>query len=140
MALACMVHQDAAHDLSGDPEKLRAIHPRHPALSHQAHIGFVHEGRRLERVIRPLATEVRDGSLAQLVIDERDKFVTRLEIPNPPLPEQLTDPACIGHHHEMPFRVAAPVYIPRADAWAGRQWCRDYRRLVLPPGPLPSNE
>ena len=45
-----MIDKNAAHHLGGDGEKVCAVLPRHVALIHQAQIGFIDKGRRLERV------------------------------------------------------------------------------------------
>jgi hypothetical protein len=40
-------------------------------------VGFVHQGRRLERLPRPLPGETLMGELSQLAVDQRQEFLRR---------------------------------------------------------------
>lgn len=68
---ARVVDEDSTHDLADDPEELRAVLPGRPPLVHQAQVGFVHQRRRIERVIAVLAAKLARGDPPALVIDER---------------------------------------------------------------------
>jgi hypothetical protein len=60
-AIPCVIDEDATHHHGRESHELRAIRPVHFPLIQQPHIGFVHEGRRLQCVTRPLATQVARG-------------------------------------------------------------------------------
>ena len=57
-AIPRVIHEDAPHHHGRQSHELRAIRPVHFPLIEQPHIGLVNERRRLQRVSRPLATEV----------------------------------------------------------------------------------
>ena len=53
-----MLHQNAPHQLGRNREEMRAILPLHPLIIHQAHVGFIDQGRRLEAVAGPLTFHI----------------------------------------------------------------------------------
>ena len=120
--LACVIDEDAAHDLRGDAEELGSIDPRHALLSHQPYVGLVYERRRLQRVVSALAPEVGGGPLPKLVVDERDQVLPCLKVPAPPCPEQLADrPGVslglpIGGNHSWIAPIIARAQ-PRSRGW-----------------------
>ena len=56
-----------------DAEELRAIRPTSRAAAPSGASTLVDERRRLQRVMRPLAPQIRGGPLAKLVMDERNQ-------------------------------------------------------------------
>ena len=68
-----MVHQHLPHHPRRQAEELGPIAPVDLRLVHKPQIGLVHEGGGLEAVIRPLATQIRRGQSAKLVVDVREQ-------------------------------------------------------------------
>ena len=58
---AGMIDQYAPHHLRRNREEMRPILPFHALVVHQTHIGFIHQGSRLERVAGALALPCSDG-------------------------------------------------------------------------------
>jgi hypothetical protein len=83
-----MIHEDAAHHLGGDAEKVRAVLPADTALRHQSHIGFVDNGRRLEGVAGPLTPEITGGQSAQFTLHHHHQLFLRLGRSLAPLAQQ----------------------------------------------------
>jgi hypothetical protein len=63
-----VIDQDAAHHARGKPEELRAISPVGGPLVDQPEVGLVHEGRRLESMVRALAGQEMPGEAAELLV------------------------------------------------------------------------
>ena len=89
VAAAGMVHQDAPHHLRGDGEELAPVLPGGRALAEQAEVGLVHEGRGLQRVARPLATQAVRRPPPQLLVDQRKEAVAGGDVPLAPGLQQL---------------------------------------------------
>lgn len=70
-----MIHKYTSHHLRGDTEEVCAILPVDPRLIHQPHVGLMHEGSRLQRVIGAFATQVVGRQATQLIVDEREQRV-----------------------------------------------------------------
>ncbi len=69
---ACVFDEDAAHGFGGRGEEMAAAIPLLCLLRvHQAEVGFVDQGRGLERLARPLLRQLPAGQFAQLLIDQR---------------------------------------------------------------------
>jgi len=68
---AGVVDEDAAHQLRGQTDEVRAVLPGQIPLTEQLQKGLVHEGGGLKRVVGPLMAEVPDGESSQLAVDER---------------------------------------------------------------------
>ena len=67
------------------------------ALVHQPDVGFVHQGRGLQRVLATLAAEVGAGQAMQLVIDQGEKLVDGVLIAAPEFTQQAGDFARVAH-------------------------------------------
>jgi hypothetical protein len=67
---ARVIHQDTAHHLRRQAEEVSAVLPRHGILTNQPQIRFVHEGRRLQRMVPTLLSQVFGGLLSQSPIDQ----------------------------------------------------------------------
>src|SRR5271157_88468 len=65
-----------------------AILPLHALIIHQAHVGLIHQGRRLEAMAGALAFHVAPRQAAQLVIDDRRQPVERASVSVTPSSEQ----------------------------------------------------
>lgn len=59
------------------PKKVFAVLPLDVLLPQQSQISFVHERRRLQRVVRALVPQIASRELSQLLIDERYQLVDR---------------------------------------------------------------
>ena len=92
-----VIDQNAAHQLRGDPEKVRPILPLHVPLVDQLEVGLVHERGALERVIGALAREIPAGNRPELPVDERHQPFERLRAAILPLDQQLGDLRRSGH-------------------------------------------
>src|SRR3989454_6350932 len=124
----CMIDQDAAHQLCGNSEEVRAVFPVNALAIDQPHICLVDQRCRLQRVTGTLAAHVMAGQLAQLAIDQRHQLVERRFVAVTPLNKQLRDFVRVLGHREPsgiksrvrnilpPFLMQASVSEPRAVA------------------------
>ena len=71
-----VIDQDAPHHLRGQTKEMRAVLPRDGFLAQQAHEGFMHQCRGLQRVIRSLASQIRRRLALQLVVHDRHELVS----------------------------------------------------------------
>jgi hypothetical protein len=110
-APAGAVDEDAPHDLRRHPEEMRAVLPGHTALSDQPEIRLIHQRRWLQRVVRPLVTQVGRRTPPQLLIYQRQQVVACLEVAVPPRTKQR---AALGRH-------ASPTLRPRVSGVNRRQ-------------------
>jgi hypothetical protein len=83
--LAGVIEQDAAHLSGRYSQKMSPAFERR-ALIDQADVGFVNQGRGLQRVLAALAAEVGAGQTMQLVIDQRQELVYGVSIAAPQFP------------------------------------------------------
>ena len=88
---ARVIHQQPSHDPRRYSEKMRAIVPRHPAETAQPKVRLVHQGGRLQRMPRPLRTEMARRNGPEFRINERQEPLERPVIPLLPSPENLGD-------------------------------------------------
>ena len=100
-----VIDKDVAHDLRGDGQKLRAARPGRLLLPGQAEVGLVDESRGLECVARALSTQVVSGAPAQLLVDERDQAITRLEIAVAPRLKESRDGMIAGSRRQSFLRA-----------------------------------
>ena len=80
--LAGVIEQDASHLGGRDCQEMSPAFERR-TLVDQADVGFVHQGRGLQRVFAALAAEVGAGQTMQLVIDQRQELVDGVFIAAP---------------------------------------------------------
>src|SRR5262249_71798 len=72
---ASVLDQDAPHRLGRGGKEMTAIVPaRFLPVADQAQVGFVNQGRRLQRLPRLFLGQLLGGQLAQLVVDQRQDF------------------------------------------------------------------
>jgi hypothetical protein len=75
-----VVDEDAAHDLRGDGEELRAVLPGDVLPVNQPQVSLVDERRGLQGLGVALVLEVRGGQPPQLVVDQFEQLRGRLPI------------------------------------------------------------
>jgi hypothetical protein len=110
LTIARMIDQNAPHDLRRDTEELRAVAPRYALLSQEPDVRFVHERRRLQRMVPTLAPQKSGGPLPKLLVHQWDQFFPRPKIPAAPSLQQLTDgPGVCGLHVRCTECVAPPA-------------------------------
>ena len=63
--------------------------PLHAVLTHQAEIGFVNQGSRLQGAAGPFLQEMAPGNLAQFLVDDRNEFRECLRIAVAPASQQV---------------------------------------------------
>ena len=73
-ALARVFNQNAPHQLGRYREKVGAVLTLHAFMIHQAHVGFIHQRRRLEAVAGALVLHVTARQTAELVINDGRQF------------------------------------------------------------------
>ena len=84
---ASVVNQDPAHDLCRDAEEVRSILPVDMALVDEPEVDLVNERRRLQGVVRPLASKLPRGRAPKLCIHERQQLIERSPIAATPIAE-----------------------------------------------------
>ena len=65
---ACMIDENAPHDIRSNAEKVRPIFPRHSLLAEEAQVGLVDERSGLQRMIAAFAREKTRGQIAQFTV------------------------------------------------------------------------
>ena len=91
LAPARVIDEDPAHGLRGNREELRPVLPARPMLLHQAHPGFVHERRGLQRVALSFVAQPDARHLAQLGVDERHELLSGASVALLPRLQQLRE-------------------------------------------------
>ena len=94
--LARVVHENAPHHDRCETDELRAVPPVHLPLVDQPKVRLVDERGRLERVIVPLAKQIRGGEPAQLVVHERQYLIARALVAVAPVEQQPRNAARRG--------------------------------------------
>ena len=84
-----MIDQNASHQLGRNREKMGAILPLHVLVIHQAHVGFVDQGTRLQAMSRPLTSHVASRQAVEFVINDGSQAVESSAISITPGPEKL---------------------------------------------------
>ncbi len=69
-----VIHQDSAHRLSADGEKMGAPLPIYPRLIDQPQIRLMHQGRRLEGMVSPLVAEMPGREGFEFIVDKRHQL------------------------------------------------------------------
>ena len=82
-----VIDQDAAHDLGGDREEVRAIRPVHILLIDHTDVSFIYQGSGLKCVVFSLSAHVTAGEAMKLVVDQWIQLVQSGLVPFAPLSE-----------------------------------------------------
>jgi len=88
---ACMVDENASHDLRRDRKEVRPIGPADVSLIDETDVGFVDECGRLKCVTFSLATHVAPREPVQFFVNQRIQLVECSLVSAAPLSEQLSD-------------------------------------------------
>src|SRR3954447_6970065 len=86
-----MIDQDAPDQLGRERKEVITVPPFDLSLIDETKISLVDKCRTLQRVIRPLAPEIRLGKAAQFVIDQRSEIFESTLITLFPFRQQLGD-------------------------------------------------
>jgi hypothetical protein len=70
-----VIDKDAAHQVRGNGEEVRAVLPTHILLIHETEIRLVNQVRRLKGVARALTAHVAGSLAAQFPIDHGNQAV-----------------------------------------------------------------
>ena len=71
-----VLDQDAAHGLGGRSEEMTAVLPVRRLLGvHQAEVGLVDQGGRLQRLAGPLPGQLVGRQTAEFVVDQRQELL-----------------------------------------------------------------
>ena len=90
---ARMLHQNAPHQLGRNREEMGAILPLHALIIHQAHVGFIDQGRGLQAVAGALAFHVAARQAVEFVINDGGQPFERALVSVAPGAEQRADVA-----------------------------------------------
>ncbi len=104
---AGMVHQDVAHHLGGQTDKMRPALPVRLAVFHQLQKSLVQQGGGLERIIMPLRPHVSVSDLAKLGFYHRKEPIGAALIARSPTLEQL------GNGFGRSIALLVSVALPR---------------------------
>ena len=87
-----MIDEHGAHHVGGDGEEVRPVLPRLAwMLLREAHVGLVHQRRRLQRVVRTLAAQMPRRDAAQLRVDQLHEAGEGGGVSAGPVPQQPRD-------------------------------------------------
>src|SRR5437867_6188264 len=104
-----VLYQNAPHQLGRNREEMGAILPLHALVIHQAHVGFIDQGRGLEAVAGALAFHVALPQTVELVINDGGQPVECASIPVSPGSEQLA--------HLVHSRFTRVMHLLRAELY-----------------------
>jgi hypothetical protein len=88
---ACVIDQNATHDLRGNGKEMRTVGPMHVLLIYDANVSLVDQGGGLQSMAFPFPAHVAAREPVQLVVDQRIQLVERGLIAIAPFSEQLRD-------------------------------------------------
>jgi hypothetical protein len=86
-----VIHQDLAHELGRNCEKMRAALPLREILPNQSQISLMHERCTLQSVLGPLIPQMSVSQTAQFFIDQGQERVQGLAVAIPPALQKLRD-------------------------------------------------
>jgi hypothetical protein len=88
-----VVDENLPHGSGGDRQEVGSIYRVHPAAARKLDVGLVDEGRGVEGVIGPLASQLPTGHRAQLLVDDRQQPVQCVPLATANRLEKLRDVA-----------------------------------------------
>ena len=77
-ALAGVVDEHLAHGARRRAEEVRAVLPAGGRVADEAHVGLVHQGRGVQRVVRALVAQALPRDDQQLLVDQRQELLRGL--------------------------------------------------------------
>jgi hypothetical protein len=72
---ACVVDQDATHQIGSDGKKMSSTLPVGMALRHKLQIGLMNKRSRLQRMVWTLMPQVQDRQPVKLLIDHGHQLI-----------------------------------------------------------------
>src|ERR1017187_159 len=88
-----MFHQNAPHQLGRNRKEMRAILPLDTLIIHQAHVGLIYQGRRLEAMAGTLAFHEAACQAVEFAVNDGGQPFERVLVSAAPSMEQLADVA-----------------------------------------------
>jgi hypothetical protein len=98
--MSCLVHEDSAHQVGGNPEEVRPVLPLDRVLIDKLDVGLVHERGGLQRVVGALAREISSRQGPQFCVDQRNEAVECLLAAIAPFLQQAGD--IVRHRRNAP--------------------------------------
>ena len=127
-----MLYEDAPHGLGRGDVEVGPILPGHFMRPDQANIGFMNQGRCLERVLRALAGHLFLSGLAELFIDLRQELLGRPWIPLSRRFEKSRNVGLLGMRHgSSSGMIVRGAGIPCATQILRVVRCRRFLRQAL---------
>src|SRR4051812_27932069 len=93
-----MIYENLAHEARADSKEVRPVLEIRTGVPYQPDIEFVHQRRRLERILRTLRSEVKLGQAAQLAVNNGNQLTQRALVTLPPARNQSGDTLFGGCH------------------------------------------
>src|SRR4030095_10864448 len=121
VSLARIIHQDVAHHLGSDSEKMRAITPSGVRPREEAQKCLLNQRGRLHRVILTLTAEVAARKTVQFRVDQRKKAIQPLVVPLAPTGWNPRDFACLLHRYPQRTSLLLALILAKLPA----PWCLD---------------
>ena len=94
-----VIHQNLAHQLSRNAEKVSPVFVVRLVLTHQPQVGLVYQSSRLKGVVRPLAGKIAFGDASQFLVRRRKQPVDGAPVSVPDLMKQLRQRGRRVHIH-----------------------------------------
>src|SRR5262245_56483578 len=117
---ASVISQNAAHQPPCDPEEMGAIHPFDLRIAKQPQVNFMHQGGRLQCVVRTFMPQVVSGQTAKLLVNHVESLVRGGFITLSRLNEQCRKIGGLGVRHSSPPDVMTFVAVFYFHFWAWR--------------------
>jgi hypothetical protein len=89
MPAAGRLNQDSSHHLRRQRQEVRPVPPFDTVDINQPQVGLVHEGRRLQRMIRSLLSHVASRKPVELAVQQWNQSLARGFVPLAPGSEEL---------------------------------------------------
>jgi hypothetical protein len=86
-----VIHENSAHHLRGDGEKVTAIVPVDLTLPKELDVRLVDDGGRFQAIVPPFVRELAGGERLELFVDDGDQSVEHLAAPGLPLAQDAGD-------------------------------------------------
>jgi hypothetical protein len=88
-AFAGVVHQDLAHEPGGNGNEMRAILEVNRLAAQQTHVGLMHQGCALQRVVGTFGLKMVVGQTAKLFVNQRHEIAESFLVALRPVVQEL---------------------------------------------------